>query len=123
LYSIIKEKENNFPGLKVIFNDIAPGMAASRNIGAKESTGEIVAFVDDDAVLTTQWAEETAHAYDNDSRIIGLTGPIVPLWEEPSMGGFRVNYTGYFPVLITIGRTKRSQERLRHQHLFQKRSL
>ena len=88
LYTIIKEKENNFPGLKVIYNDTASGMAASRNMGAKESTGQIVAFVDDDAVLTTQWAEETASAYDNDSRIIVLTGPIVPLWEEPSMGWF-----------------------------------
>jgi glycosyltransferase involved in cell wall biosynthesis len=88
LYKILFEKENNFPGLKVIFNDTAPGMAASRNIGAKESTGELVAFVDDDAVLTTQWAEETANAYDNDSMIIGLTGPIVPLWEKPSMAWF-----------------------------------
>jgi glycosyltransferase involved in cell wall biosynthesis len=88
LYSILKEKENNFPGLKVIFNDTAPGMAASRNIGAKESAGQIVAFVDDDAVLTTQWAEETARVYDNDGGIVGLTGPIVPLWEEPSMGWF-----------------------------------
>jgi len=88
LYTILKEKENNFPGLKVIFNDTAPGMAASRNIGAKESTGQIIAFVDDDAVLTNKWAEETARSYDSDSGIIGLTGPIVPLWEEPSMGWF-----------------------------------
>jgi glucosyl-dolichyl phosphate glucuronosyltransferase len=88
LFSILKEKENDFPGLKVIFNDTVPGMAASRNIGAKASTGEIVAFVDDDAVLTDQWAQETARAYDNDKRIIGLTGPILPLWEDPAMAWF-----------------------------------
>jgi glycosyltransferase involved in cell wall biosynthesis len=88
LYTILKTNELNFPDLKVIFNDTVPGMSASRNIGAKESTGQIVAFVDDDAVLTNQWAEETIRVYDDESKIIGLTGPIMPLWEEPSMAWF-----------------------------------
>ena len=43
LYTILKTNELNFPDLKVIFNDTVPGMSASRNIGAKESTGQIVA--------------------------------------------------------------------------------
>jgi len=88
LFSILKTKECDFPGLKVIFNDRIPGMSASRNMGAKMASGEIVAFVDDDAVLTKQWAEETARVYDNDSGIIGLTGPILPLWEESAMAWF-----------------------------------
>jgi glycosyltransferase involved in cell wall biosynthesis len=88
LYTIIKAQEKEIPNLKVIFNDATPGMSASRNLGIKESMGQIVAFVDDDAVLTQQWAEETAKAYDRDEGIIGLTGPIVPLWEEPSMAWF-----------------------------------
>jgi glycosyltransferase involved in cell wall biosynthesis len=88
LFSICKAKESDLPGLKVIFNNDTPGMSASRNMGAKNSSGEIVAFVDDDAVLTSQWAEETAGVYDHDKQIIGLTGPILPLWEEPSMAWF-----------------------------------
>ncbi len=88
LFSFIKAEESDFPVLKVIFNESMPGMSASRNMGAKHSSGEIVAFADDDAVLTNQWAEETARVYDGDSGIIGLTGPILPLWEEPSMAWF-----------------------------------
>jgi glucosyl-dolichyl phosphate glucuronosyltransferase len=88
LFSILKAKEDDFPGLKVLFNNETPGMSASRNMGAKNSSGEIVAFVDDDAVLTSQWAEETVRIYANGSGIIGLTGPILPLWEEPAMAWF-----------------------------------
>jgi len=88
LYTILKTKENEFPNLKVIYNDDLPGLSASRNLGAREAKGKIIAFVDDDAVLTDQWAEETSRAYDNDIGIIGLTGPIVPLWEDPSMSWF-----------------------------------
>lgn len=88
LFTILKAKEKEIPNLKVIFNDATPGMSASRNLGIKEAKGQIVAFVDDDAVLTNKWAEETARVYDSYSEIIGLTGPIMPLWEEPSMAWF-----------------------------------
>ena len=88
LYSIVKTKEKEVRNLKVLFNEAIPGISACRNLGIQESKGQIVAFVDDDAVLTHRWAEETARVYDNYSEIIGLTGPIVPLWEEPSMAWF-----------------------------------
>lgn len=88
LFTSLKALEQNIPNLRVIFNDAKPGISSARNMGIKESKGEIIAFIDDDAVLSPKWAEATVKAYINDNSIIGLTGPILPLWEEPSMAWF-----------------------------------
>lgn len=88
LFTSLKAQEQNIPNLRVIYNDTKPGISSARNMGIKESKGEIIAFIDDDAVLAPKWAEETVKAYISDNSIIGLTGPILPLWEEPSMAWF-----------------------------------
>jgi GT2 family glycosyltransferase len=73
--------------VKMLFNSGEAGLSAARNIGIRESKGEIVAFIDDDTVLFPTWAEETIKAYKDDS-IIGITGPALPLWEDTSMSWF-----------------------------------
>jgi glucosyl-dolichyl phosphate glucuronosyltransferase len=79
--------DNKKLNLKVLFNDGEPGLSAARNLGIKEAKGEIIAFVDDDAVLFPEWAEEMVKAYD-DVGIIGVTGPALPLWEDRRMSWF-----------------------------------
>jgi len=64
------------------------GLSSARNLGIGQASGEIIAFVDDDALLLPDWAEETARAYAEDSSIIGLTGSILPLWEDEVMNWF-----------------------------------
>ena len=88
LYELVKAQEQNMPNMKVIFNDDEPGLSASRNLGIREAKGDIIAFVDDDALLYPQWAEETVKGYAKDDSIIGLTGPILPLWQDRSMAWF-----------------------------------
>jgi glycosyltransferase involved in cell wall biosynthesis len=88
LYEEVKAIGQDMPSLKVLYNDDEPGLSAARNMGVKEARGEIIAFSDDDALLTPRWAEETVKAYDGDGSIIGLTGPILPLWEDPAMDWF-----------------------------------
>ncbi len=70
-------------GLKVIFNDGQMGLSAARNLGIKAARGDIIAFVDDDALLFPDWAEEVVKSYADDS-IIGVTGPAFPMWENES---------------------------------------
>jgi len=87
------EKVNSFaieyavPNFKVLLNDGEPGLSAARNVGIKESRGDIIAFVDDDVLLFPDWAEKMVNAYSNNS-IIGVTGPAFPLWETESMSWF-----------------------------------
>lgn len=81
-------KKKGYSDVMVLHNEGEWGSYASRNLGIRHSKDEIVAFVDDDALLFPNWAEETVKAYAADSSIIGLTGPILPLWERDSMAWF-----------------------------------
>lgn len=67
------------PETKVIFKINNLGLSAARNIGAEASSGQVIAFVDDDVVLEPNWAEEVVKAYD-DPTIIGTTGSSEPMW-------------------------------------------
>lgn len=85
LYDQIKTyiKENGIPNPKVIFNEGELGASAARNMGIKQARGDIIAFVDDDAIPFPDWAEEMVKTY-QDGTIIGVTGPALPLWEDES---------------------------------------
>jgi len=80
--------EKGYPSIEILQNEGEWGASSSRNLGIKHASGDIVAFVDDDALLLPGWAEETAKTYAGDSSIIGLTGPILPLWDKRSMSWF-----------------------------------
>ncbi len=80
-------RENNIPNPKVLHNTGERGLSAGRNVGIKESKGDILAFVDDDTVLSANWGEEVVKAFADDS-VIGVTGPALPLWEDKSMSWF-----------------------------------
>jgi len=80
--------EKSYPNVQILFNQGEWGLSSSRNLGIRQASGDIIAFVDDDAILFPDWAEETAKAYAKDSSIVGLTGPILPLWEDESMAWF-----------------------------------
>lgn len=69
---------------KLIFNDGDYKLNIQRNMGIDNANGDIIAFVDDDAVLTDKWAEAVVDSF-NDSNVIGATGPAIPLWEDKNM--------------------------------------
>jgi glycosyltransferase involved in cell wall biosynthesis len=81
-------EEKGYPNVQVLYNEEEWGSYSSRNLDIRQARGDILAFIDDDALLLPDWAEETANAYAEDDSIIGLTGPILPLWEQDSMSWF-----------------------------------
>ena len=85
LYGQIKHytQEKGIPDAKVIFNDGIQGASAARNLGIKQASGDIIAFVDDDTLIFPNWAEEMVKTYEEAS-IIGVTGPSFPLWQDES---------------------------------------
>ena len=78
-------RDKGMPNVRVLFNDGEPGLSPARNVGIREARGAILAFLDDDAVAFPDWAEEVLKTLASDDSVIGLTGPVAPLWDDESM--------------------------------------
>ena len=71
--------KNTFKNVMILENAEDRGVSGSRNTGIKAATGEIIAFVDDDAVAAPDWLEKLIPLY-HDPRVIGVGGTIVASW-------------------------------------------
>ena len=68
-------------GARVIESREQSGLAGARNTGLRAASGEVVAFLDDDAAAAPDWIERLAQAY-RDPRVAGVGGTVVPVWER-----------------------------------------
>jgi len=80
--------EKGYPQMQVLYNEGEWGLSAARNLAIEQAKGDIIAFVDDDALPFPDWVEQTMKTYASDKSVIGVTGPIFPLWEDESMSWF-----------------------------------
>ena len=90
LYNTLEEyvQKKGYQDIQVLCHQGDSGISGSRNMAIRHATGEIIAFCDDDAVPVPEWAEQIVNTYNDDSFVIGVTGPVIPLWEQENMSWF-----------------------------------
>ena len=72
-------REFNSPNIEVHNNDQNQGVSYSRTKGAEIATGEIVAFIDDDAVAEPDWISQLVRVY-KETDALAVGGRMVGLW-------------------------------------------
>ena len=65
-------------GIKILISK-KRGLTHARNLGIERSSGEIVIFLDDDAVPDKNWLKELLKPYD-DPRVLAVGGGVIPDW-------------------------------------------
>jgi len=70
------EIAGSFGGVKVI-TELSKGLTKARQRGLKESTGDILAFVDADTKMPKGWVEKINKAFEANPRLACLSGPYI----------------------------------------------
>lgn len=73
--------------LKFILTPRPTTLSESRNIGAKEATGDVVVFTDDDIIADEDWIKTIIKTYKK-YHAIGVSGEVKPLWKNTAHGNF-----------------------------------
>lgn len=79
---LLERARAEFIGTTVIPNAVGKGASGARNTGVAASCGEVIAFLDDDAVADPAWLEMLRSHYPHPN-VIGVGGRLKPLWEVP----------------------------------------
>jgi glycosyltransferase involved in cell wall biosynthesis/GT2 family glycosyltransferase len=84
---LLAEARRLWPDLKIVANREQQGLSGARNTGVAEAGGEVVAFLDDDAIAAPDWLAHLAGAY-ADPGVLGAGGSVHPRWVETRPGWF-----------------------------------
>jgi len=77
---LMAKAAGELPGVKVIANAGIRGASGARNAGAAASRGELLAFLDDDAIASPNWLESLLQHF-KDPKVVGAGGRLEPLWK------------------------------------------
>lgn len=69
-----------FPEARIVANAYAPGLSGARNTGVQATSGDVILFIDDDAVADRDWLQTLMSHY-TDPHVIAVGGAVLPRWE------------------------------------------
>lgn len=74
--------------VRAVFNTGLRGLSPARNLGLSHARGDIIAFIDDDAVAFPDWVEGIVTTLESLPDAIGVTGPVHPRWQGEPLAWF-----------------------------------
>lgn len=80
--ALLDRARAELPGVTVLANAESRGLSGARNTGVAAATGEVVAFLDDDASADPGWLERLLEPYATPG-VIGVYGSVQPSWRAP----------------------------------------
>lgn len=78
--ALLARARETFSNITVMSNQGERGLSGGRNTGVAAATGDIIAFIDDDAAADPAWLGELVKGY-ADPHVMGVGGSIQPAWE------------------------------------------
>lgn len=81
---LLERSRQAWPTHHVVANRFGQGLSGARNTGIIESAGDVIAFLDDDAVAVGDWMERLLEPFDQPG-VGGVGGRVLPAWvaEQP----------------------------------------
>ncbi len=76
---LLAEAKRRWPEIVLLENHEEQGLSGARNSGVAACSGDVVAFLDDDAIAAPDWLERLAEAY-LDPDVLGAGGAVRPAW-------------------------------------------
>lgn len=82
------------------------GVSYARNAAVKVASGEIIAFIDDDAIATPEWLIRIANEF-KDPDVVCVSGRIDLIWEVPRPSWLPLEFEGYLGSNFYFGNCRR----------------
>jgi GT2 family glycosyltransferase len=79
--SLCKKALKSFPDVRVIQNNRTKGLSGARNTGIAYASGDILAFIDEDAVPEKHWLQKLSDGY-RDRTVVGVGGAVISNWQN-----------------------------------------
>ncbi len=99
-----KSIAQSFPGVKVV-DEPRKGLSQARQTGMENSSGELIANVDADTIMPQGWLEKVLQMFEQDSKLVGVSGPQV-FFDSPPLIRFWIKLYYYFAYVSYLVNSK-----------------